>query len=94
MGMKWSPKYGLVDRETNKLISNKPNDIAQKLINGSAKDLASVESIIDKIKEKPNYEDLVADARSAFERDNLILPESKPLPGTGAWYRSWKNRNI
>ena len=93
-GMKWSYKAGLVDRKTGQTISKDPSIIALKLINGSAKDLASVESIIEKIKEKPNYEDLVVDARSAFERDKLILPESKPLPGTGAWYRSWKNRNI
>ena len=34
------------------------------------------------------------DAKEAFEKENLYIPESQPLPGTGAWFRSWKNRNL
>ena len=94
LGMKWSPKFGLVNRETNEVITNNPAEIAKHLVNGSAADLTSVESILNKIKDLPNYEQLVADAREAFARDNLVLPESAPLPGTGAWFRSWQNRNI
>lgn len=92
LGMKWSPKFGLVNRETNEVISNNPQEIAKTLVNGTVQDLASVETIVNKIKGRPDYNQLTADAREAFARDNLVLPESAPLPGTGAWFRSWKNQ--
>lgn len=47
-GMKWSPYKGLVDRETNELVSNNLDDIAKRILNpnASAKDLGSLESIM------------------------------------------------
>ena len=93
-GMKWSYKNGLVDRETNEIITKNPQEIAEKLINGTTADLSSVESIVKKIKTLPNYEELVKDARDAFERDKLTLPEDTTLPGTGAWYRQFLNKRI
>jgi hypothetical protein len=93
-GMKWSYKNGLMDRETNEIITKNPVEIAQKLINGTTADLSSVESIVKKIKALPNYEELVKDARDAFERDKLTLPEDAILPGTGAWYRQFLNKRI
>jgi hypothetical protein len=56
--------------------------------------MTSVESIIKKIKALPNYEELVKDARDAFERDKLTLPEDTTLPGTGAWYRQFINKRV
>lgn len=91
-GMKWSYKHGLVDRDTNEVITKNPQDIAQKLFGGTADDLASVETIVNKIKARPDYEKLVADARETLGRENITLPESHPLPGTGAWYKQWKNK--
>ena len=93
-GMKWSYKNGLVDRETNEIITKNPAEIAEKLINGTTADLSSVESIVKKIKALPNYEELVKDAREACERDKLTLPEDTTLPGTGAWYRQFLNKRI
>ncbi len=93
-GMKWSYKNGLVDRDTNEIITKNPQEIAQNLINGDTADLGSVESIVKKIKTLPNYEELVKDAREAFERDKLTLPEDTTLPGTGAWYRQFLNKRI
>ena len=62
------------------------------------KSLVNVSAItlqdIKKIKELPNYEELVKDAREAFERDKLTLPEDRVLPGTGAWYRQFVNRRV
>jgi hypothetical protein len=94
--MKWSPKFGLVDRETNEVISADPKEIAVKLLGQgyAPKDLNTVETIIKAVKDRPDFEQLVADAKENFSRDNLVLPESSPLPGTGAWFRAWKNRNI
>jgi hypothetical protein len=93
-GMKWSYKNGLVDRETNEIISKDPAEIAEKLIGGTVADLSSVESIVKKIKSRTDYETLVKDAKEAFERDKLTLPEERVLPGTGAWYRQFVNRRI
>ena len=94
--MKWSPKFGLLDRETNEVITADPKDIALKLLGqGHApKDLVSVETIIKAIKGRPGFEQLIADAKEKFALDDLILPESAPLPGTGAWFKAWKNRRI
>jgi hypothetical protein len=46
-GMKWSPYKGLVNRETNELVTNNIDEVAKELIgpNATAKDLGSVESI-------------------------------------------------
>lgn len=90
-GLKWSNKYGLISRTSNEVITKDPAEVASILINGTVKDIATVEGIINKIKDLPNYEELVKDAKESFERDNLVLPESnhKILPGTGVWYKQW-----
>ena len=93
-GMKWSYKNGLMDRETNEVISKNPAEIAEKLLGGTVADMSSVETIVKKIKSRPDYDQLTTDARDAFERDNLVLPESRPLPGTGGWYRQFVNRRV
>ena len=91
-GMKWSYKNGLINRETNEVISTNPAEIARLLIKGTPADLESVETILAKIKGRPDYDQLVADAKEAFARDNLKLAESSEArPGTGAWYRQWSN---
>lgn len=80
-GMKWSANTGLLDRETNELISTNPAEIAQKLLGPTAQidDLESVETIITKAKTLPNYEELVGAARETFAKMDLTLPESKEL---------------
>lgn len=47
-GMKWSPYIGLVNRETNELVSNNMDEIAKMLLgdNAKASDLGSVESMV------------------------------------------------
>jgi hypothetical protein len=94
--MKWSPKFGLMDRATDEVISQEPNEIAEKLFGPghSAKDLNSVETVLKAIKDRPDFERLVADAKETFGKENLVIPESSPLPGTGAWFRAWKNLDI
>jgi hypothetical protein len=89
-GMKWSYKNGLVDRETNEIISQNPTEIAQKLINGTPADLESVETIIAKIKPRADYEQLTADAKETFARENLSLPESiQVAEGSAQWFRKF-----
>lgn len=47
-GFKWSPYRGLVNRETNELVSNDLDAVAKELLgpNATGKDLGSVESIV------------------------------------------------
>jgi len=92
-GMKWSANNGLIDRETNELVTKDPNQIAKQLLGQTAtpSTLDSVEGIIGYIKKLPNYEELVADARETFEKDGLELPDPKKVesfqPGTIGWMR-------
>ena len=92
-GMKWSFQNGLVDRETNEVITRDPNEIAKKLLGltASPKDLQDPEAIIDYIIKLPNYEELVADARETLGREGVELPKAGKVesytPGSGAWFR-------
>ena len=63
-GMKFSPYRGVVNRETNELITNDLDKIAKTLIgpNSTGKDIGSVESIVSALgKEGPAF---LADLRS------------------------------
>ena len=71
--LKFSAQNGLLTRDTNKLVTKDPDEISRILVGGTEKDLASVESIIRKIKTDPDYEQLVADARETFAKEGLNL---------------------
>lgn len=92
-GLKFSPKAGLVDRATNETITQDPDEIAGQLLGQghTAKDLVSVETIINSVKGRPEFEQLVADAREAFAKDGLQLPESSVQEGTANWFRNWSS---
>jgi hypothetical protein len=80
-GLKWSYLNGLVDRATNKTVSKNPDEIATRLIGpeAKAKDLVSVEAIFKAIKDKPQYEEWVKQAKEDLAKDNLELPKKKGL---------------
>jgi hypothetical protein len=80
-GMKWSYLNGLVDRATNKVISKNPSEIATKLLGQGAKqeDLISVEAIVKAIKNKPQYEEWMTQARQDLAKDGLELPKKEDL---------------
>lgn len=94
LGYIFSNKDGLLNRNTREVITTDPAEAAKILISGTVEDTRTVDSIIKKIKNHPKYEQLVADAREAFARENLVLPEERTLPGTGAWYRQFINQRI
>ena len=77
-GMKWSPYKGLVDRETNELVSNNLDDIAKQLLgnNATAKDLGSVESML---KANPAVKDII-DGFEADEDPKSSWKKSKVQP--------------
>ena len=94
-GLKYSPKHGLVDPETNEPIPGGDdwNKIAKDLLGQTAtvKDIRSVESIINYIKKLPNYEELVAAAQETLGRSGIELPKKEAVetfqPGSIGWMR-------
>ena len=80
-GMKWSYLRGLLDRATDDVISDQPDEIAKMLLdkNADAKNLETVTSIYDSIRGRGDLDQLITDARTAFERDRLTLPESTEI---------------
>ena len=80
-GMKWSPYKGLVDRETNELVSNNLDEIAKRLLgnNATAADLGSVESMV---KANPKAQAIVDgfeaddDPKSSWKKSKIQPKES------------------
>ena len=73
-GFKWSPYKGLVNRDTNELVSNDLDNIAKQLIgaNATAKDLGSVESILAKMPQAKEIVDKYeADPNSAWMKKKI-----------------------
>lgn len=77
LGMRYSVTNGLTDRETGKLVEGgKDGDaIAKHLLGDSAtkEDLSTVESILAALKNDPNREAKLADARETLAKDNIQL---------------------
>jgi hypothetical protein len=94
-GLKYSPKFGLVDPETNEPVAGGDdwNTIAKQLLGQTAttKDIRSVEAIINYIKKLPNYEELVAAAQETLGRSGIELPKKEALehytPNSPSWMR-------
>ncbi len=94
-GLKYSPKFGLVDPETNEPVPNGDdwNVIAKQLLGQTAtvKDIRSVETIVNYIKKLPNYEELIAAAQETLGRSGIELPKKEALehytPNSPAWMR-------
>ena len=92
LGYRWSHNYGLLNRESNQPVSKDPDRIAQLLlgVDHTAKDLTSVESIHKIIKNRSDYEKLVADAVESFGRAGKKLPEHT-VEGSNVWFRNMMN---
>lgn len=98
-GLKYSPKFGLVNPETGEPIPDGDdwNVIAKKLLGQTAttKDIRSVEAITNYIRKLPNYEELVAAARETLGRSGIELPKNETVesyqPGTIGWMRKLIN---
>ena len=97
-GMKYSPKSGLLDAETNEVVSDDWNTIAKELLGQTAtvKDIQTVDNILQYIMKLPNYDELVAQARETLGKYDIKLPEKKAVevyePGSTPWMRQMINR--
>jgi len=92
--LKYSPKSGLLDPDSNEVISADWNVIAKELLGQTAtvKDIKSVDAIINYIKKLPNYEELIGAARETLGRYDIELPQKEAFesytPGSIGWMRS------
>ena len=78
-GLKFSPKFGLVDPNNgDAVVADNWNDIAVVLLGKGAKeaDTHTVESMLAKIKGDPAYETLIASWKEAMEKEGKSVPES------------------
>lgn len=81
MGYKLNQIAGIADRETNKILSDDPDQVAKMLLNRTAtrQDLASVESILQALSTDPKREEKLADFREHMKREGLPFLESAEL---------------
>lgn len=92
-GFKYNIKEGLLDPETDTVITNDLNTIAKELLGLTAtiKDIELLESIINYIKKLPNYDKLIESAKEPLRKEGIELPENKYIetyqPGTIGWMR-------
>lgn len=87
-GLKYSYKNALLDPNTEQTITKDPNQIARALLGTGAKasDIETTEAILDKIKTRPDYQQLVQAARETLGREGVVLPESLQV-GSPNWFR-------
>jgi len=87
-GFKYSYKNALVDPVSDQTIEKNPKKIAIALLGSGAseKDISSINNILVKIKNDPDYEKLVAAAKDTFNKEGIILPENLQI-GSARWFR-------
>lgn len=94
--IKYSPKFGLLDPETNEPLPGGDDwdQIAKTLLGqtASARTVKNVNAILDFIIKLPNYEQLISAARDTLSRDGITLPKQGEIaesfkPGTIGWMR-------
>jgi hypothetical protein len=92
-GIKWSYKHGLVDRVTNTTVPDgKSAKKLSELTGIPVGKLNTADDILDAVSKRPNYEQLIAAARETLAKSDIQLPESAPLPGTAAWFRTYSDK--
>ena len=80
-GLKFSPKFGLVDpAKGDEVVADTWDKIAPMLLGKGAKeaDTHTVETMLAKLKGDPNYEELIAPWKEAMEKAGKQVPESAP----------------
>jgi hypothetical protein len=80
----------LMRRDDNTVVGRTRKEVAKILLGNTAKedDLNSVKSMIDALKNDPDKESKLAQARADAVKGLITLPEAAPLPGTAAWFRN------
>ena len=83
-GLKFSPKFGLVDpQQGDKVVADTWDKIAPLLLGKGAKepDTHTVETMLAFLKKDPNYEELIAPWKETMTKAGKEVPESKTPTG-------------
>ena len=78
----------LINRETKQVVSRDPQQIATLLLgpNSSPSDLDSVETMMNKIKNSPDFEALTKEASDFFQKQGLTLESVNVF--SSSWYNN------
>jgi len=73
MGYKLNQNTGIMNRDTNEIITDDPNQVAKMLLNPGAtvRDLSSVESILKALEADPKRAAKIADFKAHMEREGI-----------------------
>jgi hypothetical protein len=77
LGYKINTTDGVIDRNTNKVVTADPAEVARLLLTrqATADDLSTVETIVAALARDPKRDAKLADARAHFEKNNIPFPE-------------------
>jgi hypothetical protein len=76
LGYKINTTDGVIDRNTGKVVTADPDEVARLLLTRSAtaEDLSTVETIVAALARDPKRDVKLADARAHFEKNNMPFP--------------------
>jgi hypothetical protein len=76
LGYKINTTDGVIDRNTNKVVTADPAEVARLLLTrqATADDLSTVETIVAALARDPKRDAKLADARAHFEKNNIPFP--------------------
>ena len=78
LNYKLTPNQGITDRETGKLVTNDPEQIAKLLLgsNATIDELGSVEKILDALKDDPERESKLAAFREYADKQGIVFEQN------------------
>jgi hypothetical protein len=98
MGYKINQNVGLVDRNTNELVTDNPDEVAKLFIPGATDrtPLGSVEKIITALRKDPNSEKKIADFRDYAAKQGITLEETVDIedPNSVHWLARLRDRVV
>jgi hypothetical protein len=94
MGVKVSVNSGVHDRLTNELVTDDPAQMAQMFLGpqGTAKDLASVESTIAALRNDPKRNEKLHDFAEYLTKQGRSLPTLEASAHPTEWFRHLSNK--
>lgn len=75
LGLKWSPTIGLISRDSDKLLSKDPDQMATMLFGpgSTRKDITSVESVLRKLAKNPKSAEMLQTARDTLGKEGINI---------------------
>ena len=96
IGYKINQNVGLVDRNTNQLVTDNVDEIAKLFVNGTKADLGSVEKIMKALANDPKREQKIADFRDYAAKQGITLEETVDIEDSNSvhWLARLRDRVV